>query len=116
MAGKLLPMSRIEREKKTIDIMLAIYCHDHHQASDGLCDNCSSLKIYAHQRLDVCPFHENKPACNKCAVHCYSEKMRARVKNVMRYSEPRMMFRHPLLALMHALDLFRKAPKLKSRQ
>ncbi len=30
----------------------------------------------------------------------------------MRYSGPRMLFRHPLLSLYHLIDKFRKSPKL----
>ena len=33
---------------------------------------------------------------------------RARAKMIMRYSGPRMLFRHPYLALAHKLDGFRK--------
>jgi len=113
-------MSRIEREKKTIDAMLAIYCNGMHRSSERshgkLCVDCKALQDYAHQRLDVCPFHDNKPACNKCTVHCYAEKKRMQVKDVMRYAGPRMMLRHPLLAVLHLVDLLGKAPALKSRR
>jgi hypothetical protein len=113
-------MSRIEREKKTIDAMLGIYCHDMHGTSralsGGLCDDCSTLREYAHQRLDVCPFHDNKPACNKCTVHCYAEQKRLQVKDVMRYAGPRMILRHPVLAVLHLVDLLGKAPALKNRR
>jgi hypothetical protein len=108
-------MGRIDREKKTIDIMLKVYCHDFHSTSDELCADCAVLREYAHRRLDACPFHENKPACNKCTVHCYSEKKKAQIKDVMRYSGPRMMLKHPVLSLLHFLDLIGKAPQLKKR-
>jgi hypothetical protein len=117
-------MRRIDREKKTIDAMLGIYCHAKHGPSQalpggsfaGLCDHCCALQEYAHQRLDACPFHDNKPACNKCTVHCYAEKKRVQVKEVMRYAGPRMILRHPVLALLHLVDLLGKAPALKSRR
>ena len=113
-------MRRIEREKKTIDAMLGIYCHDKHGSSralsGGLCADCSALRQYAYQRLDACPFHDNKPACNKCTVHCYAQKKRVKVKDVMRYAGPRMLIRYPLLALLHLVDLLGKAPALNSRR
>ena len=109
-------MGRIDREKKTIDAMVRIYCHDHHESSDGPCANCLELQDYAHRRLDVCPFQDQKPACNKCTVHCYSSKMRERVREVMRYSGPRMTLRYPLLALMHLVDRIREAPQLNKRR
>ena len=112
---KLLAMGRIDREKKTIDVMVRIYCHDHHKTCGDLCADCLVIWDYAHHRLDACPFHNEKPACNKCTVHCYSSKMRERVKKVMRYSGPRMAFRHPLLSLLHLLDLIGELPQLKKR-
>jgi hypothetical protein len=43
-------------------------------------------------------------------MHCYKPAMREKIKDVMRYSGPRMSYRHPLLALFHFFDGFRKAP------
>ncbi|MBT3206248.1 MAG: nitrous oxide-stimulated promoter family protein [Gammaproteobacteria bacterium] len=109
-------MGRVDREKKTIDVMVRIYCHDHHKTSDDLCADCLTLQDYAHSRLDACPFDDEKPACNKCAVHCYSSKMREQVRKIMRYSGPRMILKHPLLSLLHLLDLIGEAPQLKKRR
>jgi hypothetical protein len=36
--------------------------------------------------------------------------MRERIRNVMRYSGPRMVYRHPVLALFHMVDGRRKKP------
>jgi hypothetical protein len=38
--------------------------------------------------------------------------MRARIRAVMRYAGPRMLFRHPVLAFFHLLDRRRGAPQL----
>ena len=103
------PGSRIRREWKTIAAKLAIYCRDHHGRHDNLCSACSRLSDYAHRRLEVCPFQARKPACNACQVHCYSPLMRERVRAVMRYAGPRMVFRHPILSLYHLLDGWRRA-------
>ncbi len=107
---------RIQREKKTINAMMRIYCRDHHGSNKALCEECTTLLGYAHRRLDSCPFHERKPACNYCTVHCYSRGMRECVKTVMRYSGPRMLLRHPLLSLGHVLDKLRKVPELPKRR
>ncbi|MEN8165887.1 MAG: nitrous oxide-stimulated promoter family protein [Pseudomonadota bacterium] len=103
---------RIEREKRTIEAMLNIYCSDHHQDNGVLCDECTQMLDYARQRLTTCPFQQAKPACNHCQVHCYAPEMRKRVKAVMRYAGPRMTLRYPLLSLLHLLDKLRKAPAL----
>jgi hypothetical protein len=104
------PCQRIEREKRTITAMLAIYCKDHHGRATGLCEDCEDLLTYARSRLDNCPFQAVKPACNHCEVHCYSRRMQERVKAVMRYAGPRMTLRHPLLSLFHLVDKLREIP------
>jgi hypothetical protein len=91
--------------------MLRIYCRDHHGTTTGLCRECEDVLTYAGQRLRVCPFQEAKPACNQCPVHCYAPAMRERAREVMRYAGPRMLRRHPWLALMHLVDTLRAIPE-----
>ncbi len=113
-------MPRIEREKKVIGRMVAIYCHRHHgrpadskatsghhgnhSDRDSLCDDCRELLEYARQRLDRCPHGNRKPSCRKCTIHCYSSARRQQMQAVMRYVGPRMLFLHPLTAIRHLLD------------
>lgn len=94
-------------------MMMRIYCNDHHHTTEAICNDCQSLLDYAHRRLDNCPFEEHKPACNHCTVHCYSSNRKFQVKQVMRYAGPRMIYKHPLLALQHLLDTFGEAPEIK---
>lgn len=102
---------RISRGHKTIEAMIRIYCHDHHDTRGTLCETCQELLDYARQRLDKCPFGEDKPTCSKCTIHCYKPDMRERITAVMRYAGPRMMSRHPVLAMHHLLDGLRKKPE-----
>jgi hypothetical protein len=84
--------------------MVRVYCRAHHGTRDSLCDQCQSLCDYALARLDRCPFGAQKTTCARCTVHCYKPGMRARIQEVMRYAGPRMLLRHPILALLHLLD------------
>jgi hypothetical protein len=101
---------RMARERKTIGAMIGIYCWDQHGTRDGLCGECKGLLDYASLRLEKCPFQEGKTTCGKCPIHCYKPEMREKVKEEMRYSGPRMTFRHPILALFHLIDGMRKKP------
>ena len=74
-----------------------------------MCDVCEALNEYAMQRIDKCPFCLQKPTCANCTIHCYKDDMREEVRKLMRYSGPRMMRRHPILALLHIVDGFRSA-------
>jgi len=107
---------RLRRERQTIESMFAIYCRDQHATPAGkLCASCQALQDYAIERLERCPFQENKPTCANCVVHCYKPEMREKVRQVMRYAGPRMLLRHPIHAVRHLLDGKRQAPALPRR-
>lgn len=93
-------MSRIEQEKKTVELMLRLYCRKK-ERNIPLCPDCAALLKYAHERLEHCPFGEHKTSCQHCRVHCYRPDMAERMRRVMRYSGPRMLFYHPWAALRH---------------
>lgn len=93
---------KIEREKVTVQKMIHIYCEKKHKTTDGhLCSECQMLLNYSKNRLEHCQFQEDKPTCRKCAVHCYSPKMREQIKQVMRFSGPRIVLKAPIIWLRH---------------
>ena len=92
--------------------MLHIYYKANHNSSLGLCENCHHLYTYAEKRLTHCPFANDKPTCTKCTVHCYNEEMRAQVREVMRFSGPRMAIFHPAMAARHLFKGIKKPPEL----
>lgn len=105
---------RIQRERDTIQRMVSIYCQQNHRpAGQQLCAECRTLQDYALERLHRCPFQENKPTCAKCIIHCYRLPRREQIRQVMRYSGPRMILYHPILAIQHLLDGRKKPPILK---
>lgn len=106
---------RMQREARTIELMIHRYCRDKHHAS-SLCAECQELLAYAFKRLSACPFQENKTTCGKCPVHCYKPGMRGRIQDVMRYVGPRMTLTNPVLSLQHALDGLRKEPLGKKKK
>jgi hypothetical protein len=99
---------RIAREKRTVRAMVRLYCRKYHGTRRTLCAECTELLDYATCRLDRCPFGPQKTTCAHCPIHCYKPQMRDRVKEVMRFAGPRMILRHPILAIRHVLDGRRK--------
>lgn len=97
-----------EGEKKVVRKMIVIYCEANHKPVSGLCEECSALENYAMKRLENCPFGENKPTCESCAIHCYKNDMRQKIKEVMRFAGPRMLFRHPVDAIRHLIKEYRR--------
>ena len=102
MRGK---QNRLDRERRTIRVMIGIYCRCHH-ASEALCSDCQQLTDYAMNRIDKCRFKVDKPTCAKCPIHCYQRKMREKIRTVMHFSGPRMLVYHPILTLWHFWDEF----------
>lgn len=90
-----------EQEKEVVKLMVEIYCRGHKHGHSVPCPDCQSLIDYAAARLDLCPFMEDKTFCSACPVHCYEDQMRAKIKEVMRYSGPRMLLHRPLMAIRH---------------
>jgi hypothetical protein len=99
----------MNRERKTVSLMISLYCRDNHQVKE-LCPDCAALHDYAMERLGKCPFQEGKTVCALCLVHCYKPEEREKIRQVMRYAGPRMLTRHPALAVYHLLDRRRKKP------
>lgn len=95
---------RISREKRTVERMVRLYCRKN-ERHNSLCPACEKLLVYAHKRLSACPFEDNKPTCKRCPIHCYKPDMRERMRAVMRYAGPRMLFYHPLDAIVHLWDV-----------
>lgn len=105
---------RIGREKLTISRMIALYARDCPGASteEG---HYAVLNDYADKRLDKCVFGEEKPACKQCPVHCYQPAKREEMKQIMRWAGPRMLWRHPVLTVLHLLDDRRPVPELPEK-
>lgn len=95
--------------------MVAIYCRARHGGTDEPCEECRDLIAYARKRLAACPFQQDKPTCGRCRIHCYKPEAKAKIREVMRYAGPRMLWHHPLLAIRHLCDGRRKAPPAPDR-
>ena len=109
--------TRRGREFRTIVAMLRMYCRAHHAPRGAvLCPDCTELHDYAQRRLERCVFGDGKPTCANCTVHCYRAVMRARVRQVMVWAGPRMVWRHPVLAIRHVIDGRRPAPVLQRQR
>ncbi len=98
-------------EFKTVTAMIDIYCRQHHGNKSSECEECQQLRSYAETRLDRCPYGQSKPTCNKCPIHCYKPEPKQQMKAVMRYSGPRMLLPHPILAIRHLLHERRAIPE-----
>ena len=104
-----------QREKETVSLMIAIYCRSKH-GGKSLCPDCAALDAYARQRSEKCPFMETKTFCSNCKVHCYKPAMRDKIREVMRFSGPRMIFHHPVMAIRHVIESKKEKKRLENEQ
>jgi len=100
-------MNKIDREKHTVGLMIELYCRKKHQSKE-LCDECSQLLTYARERLSRCRYGNQKPACAKCKTHCYRKIEQERIRRVMRFSGPRMLFYNPKASIAHLFAIWYK--------
>ena len=103
--------SPLDKERKTIRTMIRMYCKNNHHPKSEFCEDCSELLEYATTRLKYCQFGDKKPTCARCPIHCYEPEMRDRIRRVMRYSGPRMIYTHPIMGFRH---LFKKLKKIEN--
>lgn len=92
-------------EQKIVQEMIYLYCKKKHgrRKQEGLCKACETLLQYANERVRKCPFMENKTFCSACRVHCYQPEMREKIREVMKFSGPRMLLYHPAMAMRHMI-------------
>ena len=111
-----------DQEKRVVSLMISLYCYKKHDGfrkgvhrrmgAPILCVECAELDRYARQQIDRCPFMETKTFCSNCRVHCYKPEMREKIKEVMRFSGPRMVFYHPIMALRHVITSKKEKKRL----
>lgn len=94
-------LGRVEKEKRVIELMINIYCRKKHDSKKELCEECQELLEYAHKRLTLCKFGNEKTTCSKCSIHCYKKDMKLKVKEVMRFSGPRLIIYNPIELIRH---------------
>ena len=92
--------NRIEKEKRIMEFMVRLYCSKK-EKNNELCDSFKELIEYSKKRLDNCPYGNKKPSCKRCHKHCYIKEYRENIREVMRYSGPRIILYKPLEFIRH---------------
>jgi Nitrous oxide-stimulated promoter len=103
-------MSRLAIDERILSKMITYYCQKIHRGRN-LCDDCDKLLKYSIGRLDLCKFGNDKPVCSACKVHCYRKNEREKIRQVMRFAGPRMIFINPYIAIIHFSHKYSKKTK-----
>ena len=78
-------LTKREREKEIVSQMIALYCKKKHGNRNGLCAQGALLS-----------------ACNE-----------GKIREVMRFSGPRMIFVHPIIAIKHVMETKKEKKRLE---
>lgn len=90
-----------ESEIKLVSEMIVLYCRGHHHADSVPCLECQQLIDCCTLRIRHCPREAEKTYCSACPHPYYQPEKRERIREVMRWTGPRMLFVHPTLAVKH---------------
>ncbi len=106
-----------QKEQYVVEEMIRLYCRKNHsreyRQTGQMCPVCQTLSDYAKLRSEKCPFMKEKTFCANCTVHCYKPQMREQIRQVMRFSGPRMLLYHPVLAVWHLVCSIKEKRKQK---
>ena len=103
--------ARMAKDRKTLEAIGRIYCSAHHESDKdaaGLCPWCRETIDATLARTAICPYgHEGN--CQDCDIHCQRGEAQMRIKEIMRYSAPRMTLRHPIMTAGYLRKKLRKS-------
>jgi len=125
----------VAKDTRLLGDFAVIYCRGNHSDAERLpldspgaglgvygrrppavCVECAELLAYAEKRRAYCP-KDPKPFCSYCDTHCYTEDMRERMRDVMRYAGPRSVLRgHAIDSVKHLVEGRRHARAARDRQ
>jgi hypothetical protein len=112
---------KLSSDLKTLALFVELYCrhkhadepkelmslrtHDVQRIADreiSLCPQCTKLLAHAFVKRSHCPMNP-KPPCKHCPTHCYHERYRDAMREIMRYSGRKMLLGGRLDYLFHLL-------------
>lgn len=93
-------MAKSDRGLSLVSFMIDLYYDRHGYGKDDR----ENLKTYVAKKLAACPHGDDKPFCSVCKIHCYDKVHRQKIKKVMKYAGPRMIFYAPGEAIRHLLE------------
>ncbi len=104
------------KEKELITIMINLYNKKKFKQKQ-LTKEMQELLDYSYLRIENCPHRKKnlngeKPFCSCCSIQCYKADMRQNMVEVMKFSGPRILFSHPIVAIDH----LQKTLKFKKEQ
>ncbi len=80
--------------------MTRLYCKRIH-GSHPMCQQCKALIEFEIQRVSQCTGNTEGTGCQKCTRQCYPDAIRLEINHIVRWAEPKMQWRKPILLARH---------------
>lgn len=104
-------MKKPAEDRRTVEAIGQIYCKGNHggaeRDSGGLCAECREAIELTIRRAEACP-HGHTGNCEDCHTHCQHGRAQENIKRMMRYSAPRMAYRHPVMTFRYLRRKFKR--------
>lgn len=102
--------TQVDKDRKTLEAIGFIYCDAHHDGPKddaSLCPSCREAVETTLERTQRCP-NNHDGNCQDCDIKCQRGAAQERIKEIMRYSAPRMLLRHPFMTFAYLRKKLRK--------
>ena len=85
-----------------------------HSQADCVAE-CAALDSLCHGRgVEQVPVYGDQDLLLQLlSVHCYKPDMREKIREIMRFSGPRMIFHHPMTAITHVIETKKEKKRLE---
>ncbi|WP_394212719.1 nitrous oxide-stimulated promoter family protein [Enterovibrio calviensis] len=83
--------------------MATLYCKRIHRGSQ-LCPQCTALIAFEEQRVMQCCNEGSGSSCRECNRQCYPDATRLEINHIVRWAEPKMRLRRPLMVARYYLS------------
>lgn len=101
--------NRIDQEKETLREMVTLYCRYRLKAK-SMPESYEQLVDYAFRRLERCRWGTKKPNCHQCKIHCYAPDKRKQMREIMKWTGPKMIIYAPMKAMRYLINSMRPNP------
>lgn len=90
-------MNRLNDKQKMLIAIFGVY-QKYNKDTDL---NLEEIKSYSLKRLDNCIHIGEDIFCGFCEIQCFGDKYKKEIRSIMRFSGPRMILYHPIMAIRY---------------
>ena len=102
-----------EREKRTVALMIRLYCRKKHGTKKIFVPNAKHFRSMRCSAVINAPLWKPRPFALTAVCIVTSRKCVKKIREVMRFSGPRMILHHPVMAVRHVIESKKEKKRLE---